>query len=169
MPPLVAATGLNLMALHLFMIYYVIMTNITPPVCISAFVAAGIARSPPMKTGFTAMRLAVVLYFIPFFFVLNPALILQGSILEAIYLFVLCVVGITVLAGGIEGYLVKVGRLGWWARVLLILGGFLIAFPGYGQILTWWTTSIIGGGITALVIAIIQIRKKTASIKLGTV
>jgi len=169
MPPLVAATGLNLMALHLFMIYYVIMTNITPPVCISAFVAAGMAKSPPMKTGFTAMRLAVVLYFIPFFFVLNPALILQGPILETVYLFLLCVVGIVILAGGLEGYLLMVGRLTMWSRPLLLISGFLIAFPGYGQILTWWMTSIIGAGITALVIAMMRIRGKTMTEKLQTV
>jgi len=148
MPALVATTGLNLMALHLFMIYFVIMTNVTPPVCVAAFVAAGIAQAPPMKTGFTAMRLAVVLFFIPFFFVLNPALILQGPILETIYLFILCVIGIIILAGGLEGYLLKVGRLSMWSRPLFVIGGFLIALPG-------WLTSGIGAALVVVVIAVI--------------
>jgi len=169
-PQLVAATGLDLLALHLFLFCYLIIAGITPPVATTAFVAAGLAGSPPMKTAWTASRLAVVIYFIPFFFVFNEALIFQPSFsVETLYLFALCLLGIAVLAGGVEGYLVKVGRLDWWARVLLILGGFLIAFPGYGQILTWWMTSIIGAGITALVIAIMRIRRKTMTEELQTV
>lgn len=165
-PPLVTATGLNLMAIHFFFIYFLLTTGITPPVAIAAFIAAAMAGAPPMKTGFTAMRLAAVLYFIPFFFVFNPSLILEGPILETLYLFALCLVGIWILASGLEGYLLKVGRLSLWSRVLLVVSGFLIAFPGYGQTFTWWMTSIIGAGLTALVIAIIRMRGKTAAEKL---
>jgi len=156
-PSLAGATELSLIGLHLFVIYYVIMMGITPPIAISAFVAAAVAGAPPMKTGFTAMRLAVVLYFIPFFFVFNPALILEGPILETLYLFALCLVGIWILASGLEGYLLKVGRLSLWSRPLLVAGGFLIAFPG-------WMTTIIGVALTALVIALILIRKRTVAI-----
>ena len=159
-PLLVATTGLNLMALHLFVIYYLIMAGITPPVCISAFMAAAMAKGPPMKTGFTAMRLAVVLYFIPFFFLFNPALILEGPILETVYLFVLCLAGIWILASGLEGYLLKVGRLSLWARVPLIVGGFLIAFPG-------WMTTLIGAAVTAVAVAIILIRKRKMVVTYG--
>jgi len=167
-PSLVVATGIDKLAIHLFLFCYLIIAGITPPVATTAFVGAGLAGSSPMKTAWTASRLAVVIYFIPFFFVFNAALIFRGSIVETAYLFILCLLGITILAGGLEGYLVKVGRLDWWARVLLVIGGFLIAFPGYGQILTWWMTSIIGVAITALVVAMMRIRKKTASVKLGT-
>ena len=168
-PQLVAATGLDLLALHLFLFCYLIVAGITPPVATTAFVAAGLAGSPPMKTAWTASRLAIVVYFIPFFFVFNEALVIRGdSVWQIGYLLPLCLVGIAILSGGLEGYLVKVGRLDWWARVPLILGGFLIAFPGYGQILTWWMTSIVGAGITALVIVIMQIRKKPASVDLIT-
>jgi len=162
-PPLVVTTGLNQLALHLFLMYYLLTAWITPPVAISAFVAAALAGAPPIKTGFLSMRLAIALYFVPFFFVFNPALILEGPIWETIYLFALCLLGIWILASGLEGYLLKVGRLSLWSRVLLFAGGFLIAFPGYGQILTWWMTSIIGAGITALVIAIILTRKEHRS------
>jgi TRAP-type uncharacterized transport system fused permease subunit len=167
-PGLVVATQLNALAVHLFLFCYLIIAGITPPVATTAFVGAGLAGSSPMKTAWLSSRLAIVIYFIPFFFVFNAALIFQGSIVETVYLFVLCLLGITVLAGGVEGYLVKVGRLDWWGRVLLIPSGFLIAFPGYGQILTWWMTSIIGAGITALVIAIIQIRKRMTSVEIIT-
>jgi TRAP transporter 4TM/12TM fusion protein len=167
-PSLVAATGMSVMAIHFFFIYFLLMANITPPVAIAAFVGAAMAGARPMKTGFTAMRLAVVLYFIPFFFVFNPSLILEGPIVETVYLFALCLVGIWILASGLEAHLFKVGRLEPWARVLLVVSGFLIAFPGYGQILTWWMTSIIGAGLTALVIAAISVRKKAVATKLVT-
>ena len=166
-PSLAGATELSLIGLHLFVIYYVIMMGITPPIAISAFVAAAVAGGPPMKTGFTSMRLAIVLYFIPFFFVFNPALILEGPILETLYLFALCLVGIWILASGLEGYLLKIGKLSLWARPLLIVGGFLIAFPGYGQdqILTWWMTSIIGVALTVLAVALILIRRRMVTIQ----
>jgi len=158
-PFLVATTGLNLLALHLFLIYYLLTAGITPPVCVAAFVGAAVAGAPPMKTGFTAMRLAVVLYFIPFFFVFNPALVMEGPITETLYLFALCLVGIWILASGLEGYLLKVGSLEWWSRFLLVVGGFLIAFPGL------WTT-LIGAALTAAVIAIILITRKMVAGKL---
>jgi TRAP transporter 4TM/12TM fusion protein len=161
-PFLAGTTGLNQLGLHLFVIYYLLMANITPPVAIAAFVAAAMAGSPPMKTAFTAMRLAVVLYFIPFFYVFNPALILEGSILETLVLFVFCLLGIGILASGLEGYLLKVGRLSLWSRALLAVGGFLIALPG-------WMTTIIGVALAALVIAVILIRRRTAAGKLITV
>jgi len=164
-PTLVQMTGLNLLALHLFVYCWLLTGPLTPPVCFSAFVGAAMAGAPPFKTGFTAMRLAVVLYFIPFFFVFNPALVLEGPITETLYLFGLCLVGIWILASGLEGYLLRVGRLELWSRILLVAGGFLIAFPGYGQILTWWMTSIIGAAITVLTIALIWLRRKAGGEK----
>jgi len=159
LPAIVAATGMNLLALHFFLIFYIMTSGITPPVCVYAFIAAALAGARPMKTGFTAMRLAVVLYFIPWFFVFNPALIMQGDWREIIYLFILCLVGIWILASGLEGYLLKVGRLTLWPRVLLVIGGFFIAFPGWGDF-TWWMTSLIGAAVTAAVVAVTLIGKK---------
>ena len=159
-PPLVITTGLNQLALHLFLMYYLLTAWITPPVAISAFVAAALAGASPMKTGFLSMRLAVVLYFIPFFFVFNPALILQGPLWETLYLLALCLLGIWILASGLEGYLLKVGRLSLWERPLLVIGGFLIAFPE-------WKTSLIGAALTALVVAIISVRRKAGGRKVA--
>jgi TRAP transporter 4TM/12TM fusion protein len=158
-PLLVGTTGLNQLGLHLFTIYFLLMANITPPVAIAAFVSAGIAGAHPIKTAFTAMRLAIVLYFIPFFYVFNPALILEGPITETILLFVFCLLGIGILASGLEGYMLKVGRLRLWSRPPLVVAGFLIALPGL-------MTTVIGAALTALIIAVILIRKKTAAGKL---
>jgi TRAP transporter 4TM/12TM fusion protein len=169
LPAIVAATGMNLLALHFFLIFYIMTSGITPPVCVFAFIAAALAGARPFKTGFTAMRLAIVLYFIPWFFVFNPALILQGdNIPETLYLFALCLVGIWILGSGLEGYLLKVGRLTLWPRIFLVIGGFLIAFPGW-QDFNWWMTSLIGTGVTVgTSVAIILTRKsKTSGITPG--
>ncbi len=159
-PAVVAATGMNLLAMHLFMIYYLLTSGITPPVAVAAFVAAGMAGGPPMKTGFPALRLAIVLYFIPFFFLFNPSLILQGDWRESLYLFAFCLLGITVLGGALEGYLVWVGRLRLWARPVLVISGFLIAFPD-------WLMTFIGLGVTAAVVAVILLRGRRGAVDTG--
>jgi TRAP transporter 4TM/12TM fusion protein len=157
-PSLVTLSGLNLLGLHLFVTYYLLMAGITPPVAVAAFIGAAVAAAPPMKTAWTAVRLAAVLYFVPFFFVLNPALIMQGPISETLYLFGLCLVGIWILASGLQGYLIKVGNLAMWERPLYVAGGFLIALPG-------WQFTITGAFLTAALLAMTLIRKRGAERK----
>lgn len=147
-PALVEALGVNVLAVHLFIVYYAMLGAITPPVALGSFVAASVAGSSPMKTAVQSMRLGIVIYMVPFFFLFNPSLILQGPILETLYLFSLCLLGIAFIAGGMEGYLVRVGKVPLWARPLLVVAGFLIALPG-------WTTSIIGAVLALLIIPII--------------
>src|SRR5215218_7988423 len=77
--PALEKLGLNKMAVHMFIFYWGMLSSITPPVAIASFAAAGIAGAPPMKTGWESMRVGSIIYFIPFFFVLNPALLLQGD------------------------------------------------------------------------------------------
>lgn len=151
-PEVIKIGQLNVIAVHLFIIYYSMLAGITPPVAAAAFLGATIAGAPPMKTSFQAMRLGVVIYFIPFFFVFNPALVMQTSILEALYHFAIAVVGVILLAGGMEGYLLKVGILSWWARPLLAVGGVLITFPE-------WKTDLVGA-ILALIPIVIHLIMK---------
>jgi TRAP transporter 4TM/12TM fusion protein len=124
-----ATGGLNELAVHLFIIYYAMLAAITPPVAIAAFLGANMAGAPPLKTAFQAMRLGIVIYFIPFFFVFHPALILQGPILEIIYTSVSSFIGILLIGSGLEGYLVKLGKINPLERVFLTISGFLISFP----------------------------------------
>lgn len=129
-PALITAGGLDRLAVHLFIAYYSMLSLITPPVAIGAFLAATLADAPNMKTGFASMRIGIVLLIIPFFFVFNPALVLRGgSLIESLYLFIQCLVGIALLGAGFEGYLWKVGNLVWLVRLLFVASGFLIAFP----------------------------------------
>jgi TRAP transporter 4TM/12TM fusion protein len=136
--PALEKAGLNKMAVHMFIFYWGMLSAITPPVAIASFAAAGIAGSPPMKTGWESMRVGSIIYFLPFFFVMNPALVLQGSWVEAIYLTLAAGVGIVFICGGIQGYQLLIGDLRhtgamqWPLRIALMLGGIVLATPGGG-------------------------------------
>ena len=137
--PALTAGGLNPLAVHLFMMYWGMISFITPPVAIGAYAAATVAKADPMRTGFEAMRLGSIIYFVPFFFVLNPALIGVGSIDEVIVTFGSAVLGIVLISGGLQGYLYWVGSMGnslfgWAGRVLLVIGGIILALPGNSPI-----------------------------------
>lgn len=143
--PALEKLGLNKMAVHMFIFYWGMLSSITPPVAIASFAAAGIAGAPAMKTGWESMWVGSIIYFIPFFFVANPALVLQAAgpnevvpYFEALYLMVTAIIGTVFICGGIQGYLAGVGDLRgasvleWPLRVLLVLGGLVLATPGGG-------------------------------------
>jgi TRAP-type uncharacterized transport system fused permease subunit len=130
---------------HMFIFYWGMLSSITPPVAIASFAAAGIAGAPAMKTGWESMWVGSIIYFIPFFFVMNPALVLQAAApgeavpyFEALYLTVTALIGTTFICGGIQGYQAFVGDLRhaggfeWPLRVLLVVGGLVLATPGGG-------------------------------------
>ena len=133
-PPLVAA-GFDPVAVHLFMLYWGMVSFITPPVALGAFAAATLARTSPMRAGFEAMRLGSVIYFVPFFFVLNPALIGIGSAGEVAVVLGTAILGVWFLGSALQGYLIGVGDLGggprgWILRTFLFVGGLFFAAPG---------------------------------------
>ncbi len=136
--PALEKAGLNKLAIHMFVFYWGMLSAITPPVAIASFAAAGIAGAPPMKTGWESMRVGSIIYFLPFFFVLNPAFVLQGPWTETLVLTATALVGIVFICGGIQGYQLFVGDLRasgpleWPLRILFILGGFALATPGGG-------------------------------------
>ncbi|MCR9134671.1 MAG: TRAP transporter fused permease subunit [Alphaproteobacteria bacterium] len=128
--PALIATGLNPMAVHLFIFYWGMLSFITPPVALGAFAAASVARASPMKTGFEAMRLGSVIYFIPFFFVLDPALVLQGPLLQTLATLILALIGITLFASAMQGYLFGIGKLKPIERGFFLIGSLLLPLPG---------------------------------------
>ena len=143
--PALEKLGLNKMAVHMFIFYWGMLSSITPPVAIASFAAAGIAGAPAMKTGWESMWVGSIIYFIPFFFVMNPALVLQPAApgeaipyFEALYLTATALIGTVFICGGIQGYQAGVGDLRgagpfeWPLRVFLILGGLVMATPGGG-------------------------------------
>lgn len=156
--PALEKLGLNRMAVHMFIFYWGMLSSITPPVAIASFAAAGIAGSPAMKTGWESMWVGSIIYFLPFFFVLNPALVLQGDspYLVALGLMMLAAFGTLFICGGIQGYQVgvgdlrKAGSLEWPLRVLLVIGGFVVATPG-GGIMPLSQIQITGLGLAILI------------------
>lgn len=135
--PALVQAGLNELAVHLFILYWGMVSFITPPVALGAFAAATMAGAGAMRTGFEAMKLGGVIYVIPFFFVLNPALIGQGSPVEVVVVLICALIGVWFLSASLQAYVSFVGPLGTGAvsigmRVLLFAGALMIAAPAGG-------------------------------------
>jgi TRAP transporter 4TM/12TM fusion protein len=133
--PALTSAGLDPLAVHLFILYYGMVSYITPPVALGAFAAATMARTNPMSAGLAAMRLGGVIYVAPFFFVLNPALIGHGAPLEVLVVLSTALVGIWFFGSAMQGYVTFLGTLGSGpgglaTRVLLAIGGLVCAAPG---------------------------------------
>ena len=84
--PILIGMGVSPMAAHLFIFYFCALSLITPPICTTAFTAAAIAGSSPMKTGLEAVRFGIVLYTLPYLFVYNPALLFEGGPAQASFM-----------------------------------------------------------------------------------
>ena len=133
--PALIQGGLEPLSVHLFILYCGMLSFITPPVALGAFAAASIAGSNPMSTGFKAMQFGVATYCIPFFFVLQPALILNAEPIVIVQAVFETLVGVWLIASGVQGYLPFMGVIrGFVPRVLIATGGLLIAAPGLGNI-----------------------------------
>lgn len=134
--PALIEVGLNPMAVHLFIFYWGMLSFITPPVALGAFAAASLAKTPPMRTGLESMKIGSVIYFIPFFFVLDPGLILVGDWQNIVLSIGLAIFGVFIFASAIQGYMAGIGPLfgqnttGMLVRLPILLGAVLIALPG---------------------------------------
>lgn len=134
--PALTDSGLSPMGVHMFMLYWGMLSYITPPVALGAFAASSLAQASPMRTGLEAMKLGTIIYFVPFFFVLDPGLIMQGEPLHIMYVFGCALLGVVVLSQGLQGYvygigdITQIGALEWPSRILLTLGAGAFAMPG---------------------------------------
>ncbi len=134
--PAMILLGAPVLGAHLFILYMTCSTLITPPYCLAAYVAATIGETSPMKTGFQAMRLGIVVYIVPFMILFNPALLIVGGTLGGTVLAIInAIIGVVLLSAGVEGYLLT--ATSWVQRTLLIGAGVLMIAHG-------WTVNIIG-------------------------
>jgi TRAP transporter 4TM/12TM fusion protein len=145
LPTLVSVGGINLTSAHLFVMYIVLFSGLTPPVAIAAFVASGIAQSNPMKTALVSMRVGMTLFIVAFYLLFSPGLILQAPLPDIVYAIFTCGASIPIIVGGIEGYLPLVGRVPVWARMLYIVTGLMLGFP-----VTSWPIKLVGVALTVL-------------------
>jgi len=127
--PALVQLGVPEVPAHLVVFYAACLSNITPPVCVSAFAAAAIAQADPMKTGFAALKFGATLLLVPFSFVYVPELLLQGEPGAIAYATVRYVLGYTALAMGIEGAEFVRGKTARWRQVLFLLAAVGLLFP----------------------------------------
>ena len=126
--PALIKMGVPAIAAHMFVFYYAILSVITPPVCMASFAGAAIAEADAMKTGFVSVKLGIVAFIIPFMFVYQPALLLQGNTPDVAVACVTAVIGVIGLAMGMQGWMLT--NCAPWERVLLIVGGLTLIYPG---------------------------------------
>jgi len=110
--------GVDILAAHLFVFYYAVLADVTPPVAVTAFAGAQMAGADPMRTGWQASRIAISGFLAPFLFVYQPALLMDGALPEIVILFASAVVGISALSAAAAGSMFR--PLTWPQRVLLI-------------------------------------------------
>ena len=166
--PSLIQSGMNPLAVHMFILYWGMLSFITPPVAIGAFAAASVAGTDPMRTGLKAMHLGAIIYFVPFFFVFNPALLLIGDALEIVLVTLAALVGVAVVAAGLQGHGYGAGPLpagatGMALRVVMVAGGLAFAVPGLpGLGVGHLGTSAIGLGLTLVALAGVRLLRRPA-------
>ncbi len=151
MAPTVIQLGIEPIAAHLFILYYAIISMVTPPVCIAAYAGAAIAGSEPMRTGWAAARLAIIAYIVPFLFVFFPALTFKGSPQAILMCITTALLGCFVLSAALSGYLFK--GLNPVKRVILGLAGIGLLIPVQSHAAMFSSfINIAGGGLAVLLI-----------------
>jgi TRAP transporter 4TM/12TM fusion protein len=125
--PALTNLGINVLGAHLFVFYFAIISAITPPVALAAYAGAGIAKSDPMKTGWTACRIGLAAFIVPYMFVFNPALLMQGNIFQIIWVSLTALLGTIFLACSTIGWLFA--PLSKWERPLLFITALLLIEP----------------------------------------
>ena len=134
--PALIHLGVEPLAAHLFVFYFGIVADITPPVALAAFAGSGIAGSDPLKTGVEAFKLGMAAYLVPYIFAMSPVLILVRPEGVSTFVFIILVIkavitallGMVGIGGSTTGYFVTRGR--WYERILLFLAGISLIDPG---------------------------------------
>lgn len=137
--PAIQKFGVPVLAAHMFIFYYGIIADLTPPVALAAYAGAGIAGANPMRTGFTALRLAVAGFLIPYFFVYSPELLMiNASVANTTVPVVTAILGTVLLSFAAAGYWLR--NLNLFERAVIFAASLLLIQPG-------WMTDVIGAGV----------------------
>ncbi len=149
--PALAVFGVPPLVAHMFVFYFGLLADLTPPVALAAFAGAGIAKASPTATGLNAVRLAIAGFVVPFVFVYdNSLLLLNTTVAGAIVTTTMALAGIVLLGAGAIGYFVVPAR--WYERVVLIVAAMLLIVPGA-------TSDAIGLALGGLVLAAQLLRR----------
>jgi TRAP-type uncharacterized transport system fused permease subunit len=148
--PAIVELGVPRLAAHLFVFYFGSLSAITPPVAVAAYAAAAIAGCNPMGAGFTAWRLGLTAFIVPYMFVYGPPLIMIGAPLEILLAATTAVIGVSLFAAGIQGFaLAPMMRV---ERVSCVAAALLLIKPG-------WKTDLVGLAVT-LVVLYVQVHRR---------
>ena len=152
--PILIQLGIPTLAAHFFVFYFGIVADITPPVALAAYAGSAIARSKPMQTAFTATKLAIAAFVVPYIFALNPAMLLvDTTVAEVIQVVVTSIVGIILLGAALQGYIR--GALHWAPRIVAAVGGLCLLIPGT-------VTDVIGLAVLALIFGFQALKNRKA-------
>jgi TRAP transporter 4TM/12TM fusion protein len=142
--PAMVKLGVDPIAAHLFVFYFGVLGNVTPPVAIAAYAAAALAGANATATGIAAFRLALAGFLLPFIWIYSPSLILKGELLEVVGTTVSAIIGIVALSGALQGYLWQL-PLSTIARILLLGASIALIVPG-------WQTDAVGLTLIAVTV-----------------
>jgi len=142
--PALAQMGVPMFSAHLFCLYFGVLADVTPPVALATYAAAGIAKSEPLKTGFTALLVAAAGFIVPYMFIYNPGLLLQGGVVHIVLASVTALIAVIGLSAAVQGYFAD--DLNIIERLLLLAVPFLIIYPTM-------LTNLIGAVIVGAVYA----------------
>ncbi len=152
--PILIKMGLPAVSAHFFVFYFGIVADLTPPVALAAYAGAAIAQANPMKTAFTATKLAIGAFIVPYIFALNPAMLfVDTTAWDVVLICITSLIGMYALSSSLQGYLLT--KMPWYERVLSAAGGLLLIYPGL-------TTDLIGVAIVAVVVVLQLLERKKA-------
>ena len=154
--PALVKVGVPPLAAHLFILYFGMMSLITPPVAPAAYVAAAIAGSPSMATGWTAMRFGWSSYIVPFLFVYSPAILMKGSILDIAIVMVTSLFGIWLICAAMTGFFSRVLPPG--SRLAFLLAGIAMLLPHQVSDFLLWVN--VAGVLAGIALVIYEMRRK---------
>ena len=155
-PILVNGMGINKIAANMFVFYFGIVADITPPVALAAYAGSAIAKSNPMKTALNASRLAIAAFIVPYIFAFNPAMLfIDTGVLGVVTIIVTSLIGLFGVAAGLEGYMFA--NLNVIERLLSIIGGLCLIIPGT-------VTDLVGIVLVGISAALQIMKKKKAAV-----
>ena len=157
-PILIRGMEIEPLAAHMFVFYFGIVADITPPVALAAYAGSAIAKSNPMKTGINASRLAIAAFIVPYIFALDPSMLfINTEIMDVVLICITSFIGMVGLAGGLEGFIFR--PMNMPVRFLIVLGGLCLIIPGL--VTDTIGVAIVGGIIIWQIVA----NKKDAKAK----
>jgi TRAP transporter 4TM/12TM fusion protein len=159
--PALVKVGVPPLAAHLFILYFGMMSLITPPVAPAAYVAAAIAQAPSMATGWTAMRFGWSSYIVPFLFVYSPAILMKGSLADIVIVTLTSLAGIWLICAAMVGYFTRVLPLPM--RGLFVLAGIMTLLPHQASDLLFWTNA--AGFALAVFLVLYETRLRRAYVR----